>query len=151
SVRLAAFEGGAEELRPLAAQHFDAEAGAPEELLRALLETHDLKEIAAVAHRVVHGGARFTAPTQLDAEAEHAINELSYLAPLHNPRALRWMEACRAVLGEGVLQVAIFDTAFYADLPKVAATYALPRDLCQKHGIRRFGFHGLAHDAMNRR
>src|SRR5690606_14848919 len=111
------------------------------------LEAHGLKRVAVVAHRVVHGGARFTAPTRLDADAERAINELSPLAPLHNPRALRWMEACRAVLGEGVLQVAVFDTAFFADLPEVAATYALPRDLCRKHGIRRFGFHGLAHDA----
>ena len=151
SVRLAAFDSGAEELRPLAAQHHDAEAGAPEELLRAFLEAHDLKKVAVVAHRVVHGGARFTAATRLDAEAVRAIDELSSLAPLHNPRALRWMEACRAVLGEAVLQVAVFDTAFFADLPEVAATYALPRDLCRKHGIRRFGFHGLAHDAMNRR
>jgi len=151
SVRLSAFTTGQDELLPLAAEHYDAEAGASEELLRAFLHAHELKTVTAVAHRVVHGGARFTAPTRLDAEAERAIGELSHLAPLHNPRALRWIAAARAVLGDAVLQVGVFDTAFYAQLPAVAATYALPRELCRKHGIRRFGFHGLAHHAMWRR
>lgn len=151
SVRLAAFSAGEAELVPLAAEHYSAEAGAPEELLQEFLRAHDLSPIAATAHRVVHGGARFTAATRLDAEVERAIGELSPLAPLHNPRAVRWMAAARAVLGAETLQIAVFDTAFYANLPAVAATYALPRALCLKHGIRRFGFHGLAHGAMWRR
>ncbi len=150
SVRLAAFNAETP-LRLLAAEHLDADAGAPEELLRSFLNAHDLNAVAVVAHRIVHGGARFTAATLLDAEAERAIEELSPLAPLHNPRALRWIAAARSVLGAGVLQVGVFDTAFFNGLPEVAATYALPRDLCEKHGIRRFGFHGLAHQAMNRR
>lgn len=150
SVRLAAFSAEMP-LLPLAAEHLDAEAGAPEELLRAFLREHDLNAVAVVAHRIVHGGARFTAATLLDAEAERAIEDLSSLAPLHNPRALRWIAAARTVLGDKVFQVGVFDTAFFAGLPEVAATYALPRDLCKKHGIRRFGFHGLAHQAMNRR
>ncbi len=151
SVRLAAFDAGEKPLRSLAAEHLDADAGAPEELLRAFLHEHDLNAVAVVAHRIVHGGARFTATTLLDAEAEHAIEELSPLAPLHNPRALRWIAAARSVLGAAVLQVGVFDTAFFADLPAVAAMYALPRKLSKKHDIRRFGFHGLAHQAMNRR
>ena len=151
SVRLSAFAAEKTPPRLLFAQHLDADAGAPEELLRAFLREYDLNTVAVVAHRIVHGGARFTAATPLDAEAERAISELAQLAPLHNPRALRWIEACRAVLGDKVLQVGVFDTAFYAHLPEVAATYALPRALCEKHGIRRYGFHGLAHQAMNRR
>ena len=151
SVRLSAFDAGQTPLRSLASEHFDAEAGAPEELLRAFLQSHELQTIIAAAHRIVHGGARFTAPTWLDAEAEIAIGELSPLAPLHNPRALRWIAACRSVLGDNVLQVGVFDTAFTAHLPAVAATYALPSEICRKHGIRRFGFHGLAHSAMTRR
>jgi acetate kinase len=151
SVRLSAFDSEQTPPCSLFAQHLDAETGAPEELLRAFLQAHDLNAVAVVAHRIVHGGAQFTAPTPLDAEAERAIGELSLLAPLHNPRALRWIEAARSVLGAAVLQVGVFDTAFFAQLPEVAATYALPRDLCKKHGIRRYGFHGLAHGAMNRR
>ena len=151
SVRLSAFDADQSPLRLLSSVHLDADSGAPEELLRAFLDTHRLKSIAIVSHRIVHGGARFTATTELDAETEHAIGELSHLAPLHNPRALCWIAACRAVLGDKVLQVGVFDTAFFAKLPEVAAIYALPRKLCRKHGIRRFGFHGLAHGAMNQR
>ncbi len=151
SVRLAAFEADGEELHLRAKQHFDSHAGEPEPLLRAFLAEHDFQNVAAASHRIVHGGARFTAPTILDAQALRELGELSHLAPLHNPRALRWIAACRAVLGEDVPQIGVFDTAFFADLPAVAATYALPRELCLKHGIRRYGFHGLAHGAMNRR
>jgi acetate kinase len=158
SVRLAVFKSASGALTPLVFEHFPFDKGVadePEKLLRAFLQTYDLQthqpKTQIVAHRVVHGGARFSASCVLNAESERALEELSPLAPLHNPRALRWVEAARAVLGAGVLQVAVFDTAFYANLPPVAATYALPRELCRKHGIRRFGFHGLAHDAMNRR
>lgn len=151
SIRLSAFDAAQSPPRLLAMERLEAQAGAPEELLRAFLGAHDLKSLAAVAHRIVHGGARFTAPTRLDAEAERAIGELAPLAPLHNPRALLWIKAARAVLGEQVLQIGVFDTAFYADLPAVASTYALPHELCRKHGIRRFGFHGLAHSAMLQR
>ncbi len=151
SVRLSAFRADQDELCLIATERLDTQAGEPEKLLRAFLQTHDLKNISIVAHRIVHGGAHFTKPTRLDAESERAIGELSHLAPLHNPRALRWIAVCREVLGEQVLQIGIFDTAFFAQLPAVAATYALPHELCEKHGIRRFGFHGLAHNAMNRR
>ncbi|MDF2439983.1 MAG: acetate kinase [Abditibacteriota bacterium] len=151
SVRLSAFEVGQSDLRLMATERLEAETGEPEELLRAFLNAHDLKTFTVVAHRIVHGGAQFTTTTHLTADTESAIADLSPLAPLHNPRALRWSTACRAVLGDKVLQVGVFDTAFTAHLPAVAATYALPGEICRKHGIRRFGFHGLAHSAMNRR
>lgn len=105
---------------------------------------------AIVAHRVVHGGTRFTAPTRLDASVERALAALGELAPLHNPAALRWIEAARS-LCPGAAQVAVFDTAFFAELPRVAAEYALPPAVGTALGIRRYGFHGLAHEAMWRR
>jgi acetate kinase len=101
----------------------------------------------AIAHRVVHGGTRFTRPTRLDPQVIAAIEALSPLAPLHNPVALRWVGAARE-LWSGVPQVAVFDTAFFAALPRVAAEYALPPDLGIERGVRRYGFHGLAHEAM---
>ena len=101
-----------------------------------------------VAHRVVHGGARLTAPCLIDAAVEQEIERLAPLAPLHNPRALAWIRVCREVFGIQIAQVAVFDTAFYAALPEVARTYALPHALARQHAIRRYGFHGLAHQAM---
>jgi acetate kinase len=151
SVRLKTFFNDNGELQARAEAHYESSSDTPENLMHAFLRDAGLNGIGAVGHRVVHGGARFSAPTLLSADVLQEIEALSHLAPLHNPRALRWIEAARAVLGAGVLQVAVFDTAFYAQLPEVAAIYALPRELCEKHGIRRFGFHGLAHGAMNRR
>src|SRR5690242_14939860 len=78
-----------------------------------------------IAHRIVHGGTRFVQPTRLDADTLAAIHELSPLAPLHNPQALRWVAAARDIFGPSALQVAVFDTAFFARLPRVAAEYAL--------------------------
>lgn len=149
SVRLAAFEGRRPEA--IAAAHHGREDGEPRDLLREFLGSHGLHGIAAAAHRVVHGGARFAAPTVVDEAVEQEIERLGALAPLHNPRALEWIRAARAALGSSVPQVAVFDTAFYAGLPEAAATYALPRELCARLGLRRYGFHGLAHEAMGRR
>lgn len=104
-----------------------------------------------VSHRVVHGGTSLTTPRRIDPEVETEIRRLSALAPLHNPVAARWIEASRALLGDDVPQYAVFDTGFYRDLPLVASTYALPRRLQRRHGIRRYGFHGIAHGAMNER
>lgn len=104
--------------------------------------------VDVVAHRVVHGGTRFTGPTYLDEESLAAISAFSELAPLHNPRALEWIRAARAVCGAAVAQVGAFDTAFFAHLPRVAAEYALPPRLGTEIGVRRYGFHGLAHEAL---
>ena len=101
-----------------------------------------------IAHRIVHGGTRFVQPTPLDRETLAALAELSPLAPLHNPQALRWVEGAREAWGAQVPQIAVFDTAFFARLPRVAAEYALPADLGSRIGVRRYGFHGIAHEDM---
>lgn len=101
--------------------------------------------IVAVGHRVVHGGAEFVRPTLLDDDTVATIRDLTPLAPLHNPGALAGIEAARRVLGS-VPHVAVFDTAFHADLPAAAATYALDAAVAARHGIRRYGFHGISHE-----
>ena len=100
--------------------------------------------LAAVGHRVVHGGERFGAPVLIDDAVEAAIAALVALAPLHNPPALAGIRAARARLGD-VPHVAVFDTAFHATLPRRAREYALPRALAARLGIRRYGFHGTSH------
>jgi acetate kinase len=151
SIRLAAFALEAGGPRRLASHHGGADPTRAQAVLREFLDLHKFADIIAVTHRVVHGGKQLTRPCMIDAEVEREIERLSTLAPLHNPPALAWIRACRAVLGEHLSQVAVFDTAFYAELPEVARNYALPRELAAQHGLRRFGFHGLAHRAMWRR
>lgn len=148
SVRLTVFAAAGKSLALRASGHFSGTRSDPAEVLRAFLKERGIAKVAVVAHRIVHGGSRLTAPCWLDAEVEAEIQRLAPLAPLHNPLALRWVAACRAVFGEEIGQVAVFDTAFYAKLPEAAATYALPPTICRKYGIRRYGFHGLAHQAM---
>jgi acetate kinase len=99
----------------------------------------------AVGHRVVHGGARLVAPTVIDAAAEAVIEALEALAPLHNAPSLAGIRACRSALGPGMPMVAVFDTAFHASLRERAYRYAIPTELSIRHGIRRFGFHGLSY------
>jgi acetate kinase len=156
SVKLAAFRPAAAAgearapPRRLAAQHLTAGGLDPAAALRGFLaQLEDRPE--TVVHRVVHGGTRFTGPTLLDEDARRALADLSDLAPLHNPVALRWIDAAREACGAGVTHVAAFDTSFFTTLPRVAAEYALPPDLGTELGIRRYGFHGLAHEAMWRR
>lgn len=97
----------------------------------------------AVAHRVVHGGERFTRSCRIDAAVEAQIEQLSELAPLHNPPALHWIRAARAAW-PAAAQIAVFDTAFFSQLPAIARRYALPA-ASQHWPIHRYGFHGLAH------
>lgn len=101
-------------------------------------------EVAAVAHRIVHGGVAFTQPTLLDETTLATLAGLNSLAPLHNPPALAAVEEARSSL-PSVPHVAVFDTAFHVTLPTRAREYALPRDLCKRLGIRRYGFHGTSH------
>jgi len=99
--------------------------------------------LRAVGHRVVHGGPDFSEPVVIDDAVLDRVRELSALAPLHNPAAVTGIEAARAHFD--VPHVAVFDTAFFSSLPPEASTYAVPRDLAQKHAIRRYGFHGTSH------
>lgn len=108
------------------------------------LETIGLR---AVGHRVVHGGAGFTAPVVIDDDVVDHIAALIPLAPLHNPAAVTGIRAARAQYD--VPHVAVFDTAFFADLPAAAATYAIPHELAERHGIRRYGFHGTSHQYVS--
>ena len=98
----------------------------------------------AVGHRVVHGGARFFEPTLVTPLVEINIDELSVLAPLHNPGALQGIRAAKAAFPD-LPHVAIFDTAFHQTLPPAAYTYAIDRELAETHRIRRYGFHGTSH------
>ncbi len=100
--------------------------------------------IDAVGHRVVHGGTRFTAPVRVDAAVVRALEALTDLAPLHQPKSLAALAAVASVLPD-VPAVACFDTAFHATLPAAAATYALPAPWRQRWDLRRYGFHGLSH------
>lgn len=108
------------------------------------------RPIDAVGHRVVHGGTEFTAPVRLDAAVRARLGALSDLAPLHQPRSLRAIDLLGRLL-PGVPAVAAFDTAFHSGLPDAAATYAVPREWRERWGLRRFGFHGLAHAYTSRR
>jgi acetate kinase len=110
----------------------------------------DLKTcgLAAVGHRVVHGGPTFYQPTVVDDAVITKLKELSLLAPLHNPPAVQGIEVARKLLPD-VPHVAVFDTAFFHDLPAAAATYAIDRDLAQKWQIRRYGFHGTSHQYVS--
>jgi acetate kinase len=151
SLRLAAFAEKDEALSLLASGYFPDVRNNLAEILRAFSKDHGIEKVSVVAHRVVHGGSRLTAPCVLDDRVEAEIERLIPLAPLHNPPALAGIRACRALFGADVPQVAVFDTAFYADLPEAARTYAIPHDLAHKHGLRRYGFHGIAHRALWRR
>ncbi len=98
----------------------------------------------ALGHRVVHGGDRFVEPTLITTEVEDGIEELSVLAPLHNPGALQGIRAAKAAF-PALPHVAVFDTAFHQTLPAAAYTYAIDADLAREHRIRRYGFHGTSH------
>ncbi len=98
---------------------------------------------AAAAHRVVHGGPRFTEPVVIDDAVEREIRALEPIAPLHNAPALRGIADARRAL-PGIPHVAVFDTAFHATIPAPARTYAIPERWRDGLGIRRYGFHGLS-------
>jgi acetate kinase len=100
--------------------------------------------VNAVGHRVVQGGSRFVAPTVIDDAVIRAIDELSPLAPLHNPPNLHGIRAAREAFPD-VPHVAVFDTAFHQTMPEEAFTYAIDANLARQHRIRRYGFHGTSH------
>jgi acetate kinase len=114
------------------------------------VRTLDAGAIDAIGHRIVHGGTRFRAATPIDDDVVAAIEDLTALAPLHQPRAVAGVRATARLL-PSVPAVACFDTAFHATLPAAAATYALPAAWNNHFGLRRFGFHGLSHAWAARR
>ena len=110
----------------------------------------DVGAADAVGHRIVHGGRRYLGPVRVDDEVYAQLQELADLAPLHQAKSLETLAAVGRALPQ-VPAVACFDTAFHAQLPPGAATYALPRQWRERFGLRRFGFHGLSHAYAARR
>lgn len=104
--------------------------------------------LVAVGHRVVHGGPDLYRPTVIDDDALDAIRALAPLAPLHNPPAVLGIEVARRLLPD-LPHIAVFDTAFFHDLPAASCTYAIDREVAQRWGIRRYGFHGTSHQYVS--
>ena len=104
-----------------------------------------LADIHAVGHRVVHGGEKFTTSVLLNDEVIEQVEDSIELASLHNPANLKGIIAARVLLGHGVPQVAVYDTAFDSTMPETAYLYAIPYQLYRRHRIRRYGFHGTSH------
>lgn len=149
SIKAAVFDRHGQALhrsvRDLSVAAADPDHGAAlDDLLLEMETAGRAAPFAAVAHRVVHGGSRFTGATRLDAAALDELHEISTLAPLHNNRNLAGIEAARQRFA-GVPQFAVFDTAFHHTLPEHVRRYALPDDLDTPEPIRRYGFHGLSH------
>ena len=105
----------------------------------------DLSEVSAIGHRVVQGGSYFDRSVLIDDDVIAKIKELSPLAPLHNPAHIQGIDACTAVFGKDVPQVAVFDTAFHQTMPEKAYMYAVPYEYYEKLGVRKYGFHGTSH------
>lgn len=123
--------------------HADALIEVESQLIDAGLARH-LGDCDAVSHRVVHGGEAFHQAERVTESVMQAIDDLSQLAPLHNPVNLLPMQIL-AQKHPGLVQIAVFDTAFHHTLPDYAFHYALPKDLYETHQIRRYGFHGTSH------
>lgn len=109
-----------------------------------------LEEIEAVGHRVVHGGEKFNQSVLIDKAVKEKIIECIDIAPLHNPANLKGIDAVEKIL-PSVPQVAVFDTAFHQSMPDYAYMYALPYEMYEKYGVRRYGFHGTSHRYVSRR
>ncbi len=110
----------------------------------------DLKEIDAVGHRMVHGGEKFNKSVVLNDEVLKAFEACSDLAPLHNPANLKGVKAVTELM-PGLPQVGVFDTAFHQTMPKHSYMYAIPYELYEKYGVRRYGFHGTSHRYVSQR
>jgi acetate kinase len=107
-------------------------------------------ELAAVGHRIVHGGTRYREAVLLDDEVESDLRALTDLAPLHQPKSLAALAAVKAVRPD-LPAVACFDTAFHAEMPATATTYAIPPEWRKRWALRKYGFHGLSHAYASRR
>ncbi|MFF7412325.1 acetate kinase [Streptomyces lydicus] len=110
----------------------------------------DSPQLAAIGHRVVHGGLRFTEPTVIDGAVLQEIERLVPVAPLHNPANITGIRTAQA-LRPDLPQVAVFDTAFHSTMPEYAARYAIDVETADAHRVRRYGFHGTSHAYVSRR
>jgi acetate kinase len=135
--------------------HSEREIATHEDALRAAMDAFaehgpslDEIDLAAVGHRVVHGGARFSEPVLVDDALVAKVKELIPLAPLHNPANLEGIATALKLFPE-VPQVAVFDTAFHSTLPPEAYTYAVPHSWVEEHRIRRYGFHGTSYSFVS--
>lgn len=115
-----------------------------------LEQLHLADTVSAIGHRVVHGGAAFACSTRVTPEVIDKITECIPLGPLHNPPNLQGITISQELF-PGMPQVAVFDTAFHQTMPPVAYTYPVPYDWLEKHGVRRYGFHGTSHRFVSRR
>ena len=106
--------------------------------------------VIGVGHRIVQGGPYFSGPAVIDQRVYELIQELCPLGPLHNPAHLKGIDAAKRILPD-VPHVAVFDTAFFNQLPNKAATYALKQDVAEKYRIRRYGAHGTSHQYVSER
>lgn len=116
-----------------------------EALKSAIDKIGSVENIKFVGHRVVHGGGKYSEPVLVNSEILAEIAKFNHLAPLHNPANLEGIRASMEIIS-GAQNAAVFDTAFYKDLPEYAYLYAIPRELSEKYGIRRYGFHGISHN-----
>lgn len=114
-----------------------------------LLQEHGVT-VDAVGHRFVHGGEFFTSTALITSETTEKLKACFHLAPIHNPNSYSVIDVCREML-PGVPQYAVFDTAFHASLSPEAFRYALPLDLAARHGLRKYGFHGLSYTYVSKR
>ena len=110
----------------------------------------DMNDIAAVGHRIVHGGEFFKESALIDDDVISKIDDLAELAPLHNKAALAGINACRALMPETPM-VAVFDTSFFPTLPQYSYMYPIPYEYYEKYGIRKYGFHGTSHRYLRER
>ena len=110
----------------------------------------DLSELAAIGHRVVHGGEKFSEPTLITDEVIEAIEDCSDLAPLHNPAAVLGIKACMEIMPDKP-NVAVFDTAFHQTIPEERYIYPIPYKYYEKYKIRKYGFHGISHQYVANR
>src|SRR6266581_2354491 len=133
----------------LADREFEAAEGRLDEA-RLAVAIHELHGIEAVGHRVVHGGPRLRASVRIDSQVIRYLITITDLAPLHLPAALAGIAAARELLPR-IPAVACLDTAFHSRMPAPASTYAIPDEWRERHGIRRYGFHGLSHAYAARR
>jgi acetate kinase len=117
--------------------------------LKSLKGDH-VKDLNAVVHRIVHGATTIVQPMIVDDGVLDAIGKAAIFAPLHNPPALATIRTVTGLLS-GVPQIVVADTAFHQTLPPHASTYAIPREIAVRHGIRRYGFHGIGHSYMMER